>query len=517
MRLEVAHVFHDPASGRAPLTEPVVATAEGRVRGRVMDGIAAFLGIPYAAPPFGANRFRAPAAPLPWDGVRHVRRYGPTVPKSSYPAPYDVLLADPSIPGEDCLNLNVWTPDPGGSGLPVMVWIHGGTFLSGSGALGVYSGAAFGRDGVVCVTINYRLGVEGFAELEGAPSNRGLLDQIAALAWVQRNIAVFGGDPDRVTVFGESAGAVSVTTLLAADRGLFRRAIAQSGAGNVAHDPADAALVARDLAARLGVKPTAEALAALDPAAILQAQASVAAEVAALPDPGRWGRTTAAAAMAFMPVLDGELLTRRPQDAIAAGAGAGVELLIGYTSEEFRPFLVATGRADLITPEVTATVLSWMGMDPALAGAYQAGRAGAAPADVLAAVLTDGLFRIPANRVAEGHAAAPTWMYEFAWPTPERGMGACHALELGFVFDNLHSPDVAALVGPNPPQPLAAAMHRAWLDFATFGHPGWERFTPATRQVKVFDGAHNPVLADPRGQERELWQEPTPGSPDQSL
>jgi len=500
-----------------PLTEPVVAIADGRVRGRVVDAVAGFLGIPYAAPPFGANRFRAPAAPVAWDGVRDARRYGPTSPKSRYPAPYDVLLADPSIPGADCLNLNVWTPDLGGSGLLVMVWIHGGTFLAGSGALEVYNGAAFARDGVVCVTINYRLGVEGFAELPGAPSNRGLLDQLAALAWVQRNIAAFGGDPDRVTVFGESAGAVSVTTLLAADRGLFRRAIAQSGAGNVAHDPADAQLVTRDLAARLGIEPTAEALAAVEPAAILKAQASVAAEVAALPDPGRWGRTTAAAAMAFMPVLDGELLTRRPQDAIAAGAGAGVELLIGYTTEEFRPFLVATDRADLITPEVMGVVLSWMGMDPTLTDAYQARRVGAAPAEVLAAILTDGLFRIPANRVAEGHAAAPIWMYEFAWPTPERGMGACHALELGFVFDNLHSADIAALVGPNPPQPLAAAMHRAWVDFATRGQPGWERFTPATRQVKVFDGARNPVVADPRGQERELWRESKAGNPRPSL
>jgi para-nitrobenzyl esterase len=497
--------------------EPVVAITDGRVRGRVVDGIARFLGIPYAAPPFGANRFRAPAAPVPWDGVRDGRRYGPTVPKSRYPAPHDVLLADPTIPGADCLNLNVWTPDPGGSGLPVMVWIHGGTFLSGSGALGVYDGAAFARDGVVLVTINYRLGVEGFAELEGAPSNRGLLDQLAALAWVQRSIAAFGGDPDRVTVFGESAGAVSVTTLLAADRGLFRRAIAQSGAGSVAHDPADAELITRELAARLGVAPTAEALAALEPAAILPAQAALAAEVAALPDPGRWGQSTAAAAMAFLPVLDGELLTRRPQEAIAAGAGAGVELLVGYTSEEFRPFLVATGRAGLITPEVMGLVLAWMGMNPALADAYQAGRVGAAPAEVLAAILTDGLFRIPANRVAEGHAPAPTWMYEFAWPTPEGGLGACHALELGFVFDNLHSPDIAALVGPNPPQPLAAAMHRAWVEFATRGDPGWERFTPATRRVKVFDGAHNPVATDPRGQERQLWRESVPGSPHRSL
>ncbi|HCT75351.1 MAG TPA: carboxylesterase [Micromonosporaceae bacterium] len=487
------------------MVRPVVSATDGRVCGQVVDGVCVFLGIPYAAPPFGVNRFGPPVPPSRWDGVREALGYGPTAPKSRYPAPYDVLLADPSIPGEDCLNLNVWTPDPGGSGLPVMVWIHGGTFLSGSGGLDVYNGAAFARDGVVCVTINYRLGVEGFAELPGARSNRGLLDQIAALEWVQNNIAAFGGDPARVTIFGESAGAVCVTTLLSLDYSLFSRAIAQSGAGTFAHDRADALLITGEVAGRLGVEPTADGFAAVEPATIIDVQAAVAVEVARLPDPDRWGRTTANAAMAFMPVLDGALMTRRPQDAIADGAGAEVDLMIGYTTDEFRPFLFATGRADLVTREVMDWVLTGMGINPTLVEAYQRARPHAAPADVLAAIITDGVFRIPANRVAEGHAAAPTWMYEFAWPTPERDLGACHALELGFVFDNLSSPDIVALTGTHPPQQLATEMHRAWGQFATTGNPGWERFTPQTRKVKIFDGAQNMVVADPREQERKLW------------
>jgi para-nitrobenzyl esterase len=466
----------------------VVKTSQGQVQGRAAAGVVAFLGIPYAAPPFGANRFRPPAPPAPWEGIRDALRYGPTAPKSGYPAPYDVLLADPSIPGDDCLNLNIWTPDPGGSRLPVMVWVHGGAFLGGSGALDVYDGRAFARDGVICVTINYRLGVEGFADLPGAPANRGLLDQIAALEWVRDNIASFGGDPDQVTVFGESAGGMSVTTLVSLDLGLFHRAIAQSGAGNIAQTPEDAQRVTTELAHRLGVVPTTAAgFAALSPAAILPAQAAVAAEIAAVPDPERWGPSTAAAAMPLMPVLDGQLLTRRPEVAIADGAGTDVDLLIGYTTDEFRPFLVATGLAELITPDVITRVLTGMGLDPALLASHRATKPGASASDVLAAIITDGYFRIPANRVAEAHRDAPTWMYEFAWPSPEHDIRAGHALELGFVFDNLCSADITRLVGPNPPQPLATAMHTAWVNLATNGHPGWEPFTTGGRRIKVFD------------------------------
>ena len=486
--------------------DAVVQTTHGKVRGRTRDGVTAFLGVPYAAPPFGPNRFRAPRPPEPWDGVRDAAEYGPTAPKPPYPRPFDALLPDPDIPGDDCLNLNVWTPEPGGSGLPVMVWIHGGAFRNGSGAVSVYSGRNFARDGVVCVTINYRLGVEGFAHLPGAPANRGLLDQIAALEWVRDNIAGFGGDPGNVTVFGESAGGMSVTTLLSLDLGLFRRAIAQSGAGSIAQDPDDALLVTREMAARLGVEPTAAAFAALDPAAIIPAQASVAAEVSMVPDPGRWGATTAAGAMSLTPVVDGELLARRPEDAIAAGAGRGVDLLTGYNSEEFRLFLMPTGLADQLTDDVTGLITAGMGVPSGLAATYRERNPGLAAGEVLAAIITDHLFRIPANRVAAGHAAAGgrTWMYEFAWRSPNHGLGACHALELGFVFDTLTAePD--GLAGPNPPQPLADRMHRAWVRFAATGDPGWKRFDPSARPVQTFDGPGDRIVEDPGGDVRELW------------
>src|SRR3989442_1343968 len=193
----------------------VVTTRQEQVRGHVSDGVAAFKGIPYAAPPFGPNRFQPPRPLQSWNGVRDALDYGRVPPQPPYAPPFDQLLGDQGRPGEDCLNLNVWTPDPSGGGLPVMVWIHGGSFVRGSGALPTYDGTRFARDGVVCVTINYRLGADGFLYLGDGIVNLGLLDQIAALTWVQENIAAFGGDPHNVTIFGESAGAMSLATLIA--------------------------------------------------------------------------------------------------------------------------------------------------------------------------------------------------------------------------------------------------------------------------------------------------------------
>src|SRR5260370_5105133 len=187
----------------------VVTTRQGRVRGQVIDGVAAFKGIPYDAPPFGPNRFQSPRRAQSWDGVRDAVEYGHIPPQPPYVPPFDQLLGDQGTPGEDCLNLNVWTPDPSIGGLPVMVWIHGGAFMRGSGALATYDGSHFARDGVVCVTINYRLGADGFLYLGDRIANRGLLDQVAALTRVQENIQAFGGGPGRVTIFGESAGALS--------------------------------------------------------------------------------------------------------------------------------------------------------------------------------------------------------------------------------------------------------------------------------------------------------------------
>jgi para-nitrobenzyl esterase len=489
----------------------LVTTRQGDVRGcAVAEGVTTFKGLPYAAPPFGPRRLAAPQPPEPWSGVRDAMDFGPTAPHPGYAPPYDRLLPDPQIPGEDCLNLNVWTPEPtSGAALPVMVWIHGGAFVNGSGAVPTYDGTRFAGDGVVLVTINYRLGVEGYLWLEDGTNNRGLLDQIAALEWVHENIAAFGGDPGNVTVFGESAGAMSIGALLASPRaeGLFHRAIVQSGAGHHAVTPETARLVAGELARRLGVEPTAEAIAAVPPRQLLEAQVAVTLEAQSNPDPARWGEV-ASNLMAFEPVVDGDVLPALPIERIAAGAAPGVAILAGSNAEEHNLYLVPPGITESMPEEGPPGVAAAYGLDvEAALAAYRAQRLDGTPGQMVSDVMTDWFFRIPAIRVSEARTTAGegSWHYEFAWRSPQFDgrMGACHALELGFVFDTLG--EGSGLTGPNPPQEVADAMHRAWVAFATTGDPGWPPYDLERRPVMRFAAPRSVVIDDPRAETRRLW------------
>jgi len=496
---------------RIAATNVIVTTRQGQVLGQVSDGVAAFKGIPYAAPPFGPNRFQPPRPPQSWDAVRDGLEYGRIAPQPPYAPPFDRLLGDQGLPGEDCLNLNVWTPDPSGGGLPVMVWIHGGAFVRGSGVLPTYDGRRFARDGVVCVTINYRLGADGFLYLGDGGANRGLLDQIAALEWVQENIHAFGGDPARVTIFGESAGAFSVTTLLSMPRarGLFRRAIAQSGAGHHTSSVATAQLVARNVADKLGVAATMPSIAAVPLDRLVQAEAELGQELALRPDPARWGEV-AANGMIFEPVVDGDVVAERPIDRIVGGASADLDLMVGTTSEEWRFFLVPGGAIDRVTEDRLSTTAHVMGLDVERALAvYRATRPQATPGDLLAALITDWFFRIPAIRLAEARArdSGSTHVYEFAWRSPlfDGRFGAAHAVEIGFVFDNLGIKGAMTLAGNEPPQALADAMHRAWVAFAGSGAPGWSPYDSQARAVMRFDAAGGATVTDPAANERQLW------------
>jgi para-nitrobenzyl esterase len=485
---------------------PTVSTPCGTLRGQVRDGVASFLGIPYAASPTGRLRFQAPAPPKPWTGTRDAIGYGATPPKPDYPPPFDTLFAEPNIAGDDWLNLNVWTPDPAGSGLPVMVWIHGGAFANGNSAIPLYDGHSFARDGVVLVSINYRLGVDGFALFPDAPANRGLLDQIAALEWVRDNISAFGGDPQNVTIFGESAGGMSVTTLLAMPgaAGLFSNAIAQSGAAQAAAAPADAALVTAELGEYLGAEPTALALARVDLGVLNAAQAAVRDALAASPDPARFGPSIVASTMAFIPVVDGDSLPEHPLASITAGSGSAVTLLIGTNSDEFRTFLVPSGMADLVTPEVLATMAGAVGADKDVIDTYRANRPGASPGDLLAALLTDRYFLLPALAIADARADGPaaTFCYEFAWQHAQVGAG--HGLDVPFVFDNLSAEGAELVAGRDAPREVAEEMHAAWIRFAVAGDPGWPAYD-ASRPVMVFNAGGGAVQHDPRKDEREIW------------
>ena len=488
-----------------------VRTQQGVVRGRMDEGVATFKGIPYAAPPFGANRFRPPQPAERWDGVREAFNYGPTVPKPPYFPPFDVLLPEPVILGEDCLNLNIWTPDVERTGLPVMVWIHGGAFANGSSAILQYDGSRFAHDGVVCVTINYRLGVDGFLFMGDGISNLGLLDQVAALVWVQENIAAFGGDPKKVTIFGESAGAMSVSTLLSIPRarGLFRRVIAESGAGHHVISPATAQRVGGYLAEKLGVVETREAIAAVPVDRLLQAQVELSGDVFSNPDLERWGEV-AANLMPFEPVIDGDILPTRPIDSIVAGAGADVDVFIGTNTDEEMLFFVPNGAINYINEDFLAGAVAAYGLPVSeTIATYRSIRPDASAGELYSSILTDWFFRIPAIRLAEAHTkgSGATFMYEFAWDSPgfDGKLGACHALEISFVFDTLDKAGMEILQGTEPPQQLADAMHAAWVAFATSGNPGWPQFDLNRRATMRFD-TRQELVEDPRSAERLLWE-----------
>jgi para-nitrobenzyl esterase len=491
--------------------EPVVRLRDGAVRGKAGPGGYAFLGIPYAAPPFGADRMRPPQPVRPWPGERDATAFGPTVPKGDYPPQYATLFPEVVIPGDECLNLNVWTPDPGSAGLPVLVWIHGGSFMNGSSSVGAYDGAAFARDGVVFVSVNYRLAAEGFLFLGDGTANLGLLDQLAALRWVRDNIAAFGGDPTRVTVAGESAGAMSVTTLLSMPlaEGLFAQAIAQSGAGAHTLTAQDARKVGGFLADALGVPPDRESIKAVPLDKLVRAASDLVVEVQTAPDPARWG-TLALSLLPFAPAVDGPVLPAAPLAALTAGQGSDIPLLIGSNLDEARLFLVAPSTIDLVDEPALAAAAAGYGLAADDLVMYQANRPGSSPGDVLAAVITDWFFRVPAIRVAEARgdtAVARTWMYRFDYPEPRanRGLGACHAVEIPYVFDTVTRSELRPLLGGAPAQAVADRTHRVWVDFINRGDPGWAPYDTVSRTTGLL-GERVSAVDDPAGEERVLWE-----------
>jgi para-nitrobenzyl esterase len=482
-----------------------VTIAQGTFRGTRQDGVLSFKGVPYAAPPAGERRFAPPQPPLPHLGIADATDYGPTVSTPPQRSPVmDALLPDPVRPGKNGLNLNIWTPDPAGR-RPVFIWIHGGGFATGAGSTTAFDGTAFARDGVVAVTINYRLAVEGFLLIPGTVPNRGLLDQIAALRWVRENIAAFGGDPDLVTVAGESAGAMAVLTLLTMPlaKGLIRRGIAQSGDGHHVHSPDLAALVTAELCAQLGVKESADAIGALPVDKLHLATNEVITRLTAGKDP----RFAEFRRLALQPVVDGEILPHHPVEAARRGATNGTDLLIGTNADEYGLFVAPSG-LDAMTSETLTALVGRLGVDRgAMIAAYAAELPAATPAELYVAIQSDWFCRVPAIRYAEARQEAGTdsYVYEFAWRPATYGgrLGACHTLEIPFVFETLDDPWGIELRGPGAPRALAGQVHGEWVRFVTSGHPSWPAYGSA-RTVRRLDLA--PALVrDPDAYRRLAW------------
>lgn len=488
-----------------------VSTRLGVVRGKRTAEGRVFLDVPYAAPPVGSLRFAAPAAHPAWSGVRDATRPGPTAPQPAR-GRMGVLELSPFfspgwVRGDDYLTVNIWAPAEVAPAAPVVVFVHGGAFLAGSNRAPAYDGSAFARDGVVFVGVNYRLGAAGFLHLPDAPGNRGLLDVAACLQWVQDNIADFGGDPSAVTLAGQSAGGILVGAVLASGHahGTFRSAIIESGSGTAAFTPAQATIVTTALCHALAIEASATAFADVDDERLVEALpalSQVRIEAGGGFDP--LGGITP-----FSLVLD-----QQPADGIAHGSGGGITLLIGSNSDESSLYVTPFGpRAPLDDHALLATAARFHPDPEQLVAAYRQARPDESLDRLNVAILSDGMFGAGVRAAADGHAAsgtAATYLYEFTWASNalEGHLGACHLMELPFVFDHVDLPELlgpSALLGTEEvPSDLATRMHTVWIDFIRTGNPGWPRYTPDAPTVQLIGTAWRQVLA-PHPDEYRTW------------
>ena len=464
-------------------TQPVVELKDGALMGRIKDAVYLFSGIPYAAPPVGPARFKAAQPVQPWDGIRDATKFGPAAPQIPSGGMTDRV---PVRWSEDCLTLNVATPSITGDKKAVLVWIHGGAYRSGQGAIPWYNGSSFATLGnIVVVTINYRLGALGFTDLssfaEGYETSgvNGLLDQIKALEWVQNNIGAFGGDPERVTIAGESAGAFSVTTLLGAARarGLFHRAIPQSGAAHHTLTQAQGLRVA-ELLMQETQSTDVQALIDCPVETLLNAQNTASARYhTEHHSPG---------VQAFYPVSGNEIIPTTLLEAIEAGVGRDIPVLIGTNQDESSLFMLGSSEDSTAEPQSKAYGSS------DLHEHYARLFPSFSPRDIAVRMATDFSFKLPAVRLAELRAetGSETYVYQFNWASRIPGLGATHALEIPFVFNMLHAPGVTAFIGPGAlPQGLASHMHDIWIHFINGQAPDWPSYQRADRSVMHFDEA----------------------------
>ena len=495
----------------------IVNTSYGQIEGLAREGHLAFLGIPFGAAPAGERRFKAPEPPASWSGVRPAKEWGKAARQTTHPIPG---FAASGPQDEDCLYLNVYTPAADGRRRPVLFWIHGGGYTHGTGAEPLYDGGPLATRGdVVVVTINYRLGAFGFLFLEdhlpgqGLSANCGQLDMIAALEWTRDNIEAFGGDPGNVTIFGESAGAAAVGTLLAMPgaKGLFHKAVLQSGAGRAANREGGARL-AQLLLEELGIAGEPEQVRTIPADRLLEAQTAVIAKAR------EWG-------MLFGPVVDGQSLFKQPASAVRDGDAASIPVLIGTNRDEVKLFAASVRREEIDDAALAKAVAATLpgadgGAVEAVIAAFRASRTGkrlpASNLDILDAIQSEARFRGNALRLALAQRAHQpnTYVYLFAYASPARhgALGACHALEMPFVFGTLGAPTQDRFAGTGPDvERLSQNMMDAWLSFARTGNPGhegigpWPAYNAQSRPTMVFD-RQSGLQNDPYGEERRALE-----------
>jgi para-nitrobenzyl esterase len=490
---------------------PVVETKAGKLQGQYEDGIYVFRGIPYAEPPVGKLRWMPPEPRKPWRGVRSALKFGAiSVQKQINPGTQFQTIEPYS---EDCLFLNVWSPGLDDARRPVLFWIHGGGFQSGAGSLPLYRGTLLAKRGdVVVVTINYRVGVLGFMnwnEITGgklpASGNEGILDQLLALKWVKDNIVRFGGDPDNVTVFGESAGSMSISCMLSMDRsrGLFHKAIMESGGPNVVRPLDGVVKIAGMYLEALGLKSAdVDALRSVSSRTLLSAHIKVAAKT---------GGVTPTE-----PVLDGRVIKVKPMDRIWAGSACNIPIISGVTEEETKFFSLRDPSIRGIDEAGIKKKVELLVGNKAEAfiETYRRARGkrgmSTKPWDVLSAIRTDAMFRIPLIRIAEAQYknGQKAFNYLFTWKSPMDGgvLGACHTLEMGFVFGTL--PPHYCGTGPAVER-LSANIQDAWMAFARKGDPScpglaqWPEYSRKRKTMILGERCY--VEEAPLEEERAAW------------
>lgn len=495
----------EAASTESNRPEWVISTMEGKVQGISTDNnqVVSFRGIPYAADPFTPDRrFKAPQPMKPWQGVLNTTQFMPPVIQPSRGKTVSVVGAAGN------LTLNIWAPQStlkSRHKVPVMVWIPGGAFIRSDASESVYNGKHFAEQGLVVVTINYRVGVDGFMHIPGMPDNRGILDQIAALKWVQQNIARFGGNPGKVTVFGQSSGAESVAILLGTPsaRGLFQKAIMQSPPMQSV-TPSQSLKIAQAFAKKVHVKLNAKSISQVP---YLELVKTVLSMGNAIQNRSQWGQLSWGGT-AFLPITGTHLIPKTPLQNLKKYADSHIPVIVGCTDNESRLYIVALGLIDTVKESTLKQLIADMHLPKGALDVYE-DQPNYSVGDAYADAMSDYTFRMPAQHIADALVknGNPVWDYQFGWRSPmDNGrLWAAHFVDVPYTFEILNTPQAISFVGENPDKALSELIHNNWSHFAKTGYPNWTRYDLQDRPTMKFNSISK-ELNDPLRSRRELWE-----------